>query len=87
MVFWITFELAKHQILAIVIKEFLSRGLDKTYAEDIALWLQYIDQKKFAVKLDKQMKEEIEKFRGSLTSWSPTELKEFVIEGLNLKTE
>lgn len=64
-------------------KEFLRRGLDKTYAKEIEEWKQYIDQKRFAVKLDGQMKNEIKRFQKTIKKWTPKELKEFVIEGLN----
>lgn len=62
-------------------KEFLARGLDKTYAKEIAEWKKYMDEKHFAVKLDKQMKAEIERFRKTIERWKPKELEEFVIEG------
>ena len=57
--------------------------MDKVYVKEIAEWKTYIDQKQFAVKLDKQMMEEIEKFRETIKSWTPKELTEFVIEGLD----
>lgn len=63
-------------------KEFLARGLDKTYAKEIEAWKKYIREKKFAKKLDKQMKNEVERFKKSLEKWTPKELEEFVIEGL-----
>ena len=77
------FEVLKKEILKAVVKEFISRGLEKTYAKEIAEWKKYIDEQKFSIKLDKQMKDEIERFRGTIKSWSPTELKKFVIEGLD----
>ena len=64
-------------------KEFISRGLDKVYVKEIAEWKKYIDEQKFAIKLDKQMLDEIERFRRTLKSWTPKELEEFVIEGLD----
>lgn len=63
-------------------KEFLARGLDKTYAKEIEAWKKYIREKKFAKKLDKQMKDEVERFRKSLKEWTPKELEEIVIDGL-----
>ena len=83
MVAYLALEVFKKEILKAVVKEFISRGLNKTYAKEIAEWKKYIDQKKFGVKLDKQMMKEVERFRGEIQSWSPTELKEFVIEGLD----
>jgi len=81
---YLTFEVLKKEILKVVVKEFISRGLNKTYAKEIEEWKQYIDQKQFTVKLDKQMIEEIERFRGEIIGWSPTELKNFVIEDLTV---
>lgn len=66
-----------------IVKEFLRRGLDKTYAKEIAEWQEYIDQKKFGIKLDKQMKKEIARFRKTIKKWKTKELEEFVIEGLD----
>jgi len=82
---YLAFEVFKKEILKAVIREFLARGLDKTYAKEIAEWMQYIDQKRFAVLLDKQMMKEVERFQGEIQSWSPTELKEFVINDLTVK--
>jgi len=84
LVAYLALEVFKKEVLKAVVKEFISRGLDKTYAKEIAEWKQYIDQKKFAVKLDKQMMEEIEEFRGTIMSWTPKELKEFVIKDLTI---
>ena len=80
---YLAFEVFKREVLKAVIKEFLSRGLDKKYSKEIEEWKQYIDQKKFAVKLDKQMRKEIERFRRSIKKWKPEELRGFVIEGLD----
>ena len=63
--------------------EFLRRGLDKVYSKEIEAWKIYIDQKQFAVKLDKQMRAEVERFRKTLKSWQPEEMKEFVIENID----
>ena len=63
-------------------KEFIARGLDKTYAKEIEAWKKYKDEKRFAEKLDKQMKNEIERFRETIMGWTPRELKAVVIEGL-----
>jgi len=64
-------------------KEFIARGLDKTYAKEIEEWKKYIREKKFAKKLDKQMKDEIKRFEKEIKKWEPKELEEFVIEGLD----
>ena len=42
--------------------EFKKRGLDTKYSEEIKKWLKYKDEEKFKVKLEKQMKDEIERF-------------------------
>ena len=44
--------------------------------------MKYMREQKFAIKLDEQMREEIERFRKTIKGWTPKELKEFVIEGL-----
>ena len=66
-----------------MVKEFLKRGLDKKYSKEIAEWKKYIDQKKFAIKLDKQMRKEIARFKRQLKKWSTKELEEIVWEGLD----
>ena len=75
--------IAKKEIIEVVVKEFIARGLDKVYAKEIEEWKKYKREKKFAKKLDKQMKEEIERFRKTIKKWEPEELEEFVIEGLD----
>ena len=74
---------AKHEIIKAVMKEFIARGLDEVYAVEIEVWKKYMREKKFAIKLDKQMRGEIERFRGTIMSWTPKELEEVVIKGLN----
>ena len=59
-------------------KEFIARGLDKTYAKEIKEWKKYLREKKFAKKLDKRMKEEIERFRKTIKEWTPKELEEII---------
>lgn len=83
MVLYLGVEYAKHEIIKAVVKEFISRGLDKTYSKEIAEWQKYYREKKFAIKLDKQMKDEIKRFRKEIKSWTPEELEEFVIENIN----
>lgn len=84
---YLAFEVFKKEIMKAVMREFLKRGLDKTYAKEIAEWKQYIDQKKFGIKLDKQMKKEVARFRKEIKKWSITELEVFVIEGLDCLKE
>lgn len=64
-------------------KEFIARGLDKVYAKEIEAWKKYKREKKFAIKLDKQMKDEIERFQKTIKKWEPKELEKFIIEGLD----
>jgi len=59
-------------------KEFLARGLDKVYAKEIEEWKKYKREKKFAKKLDKKIKDEIERFEKNIKEWTPKELEEIV---------
>ena len=68
-------ELAKYGILEAVTKEFIRRGLDKVYAKEIEEWKKYKREKKFAIKLNKQMKDEIERFKKEIKGWTPKELE------------
>lgn len=61
-------------------KEFIARGLDKTYAKEIEEWKKYKREKKFAGKLDKNMKDELKKFEKNIKKWTPKELEEIVWE-------
>lgn len=83
MVLLLGWELARYAILEKVMKEFIARGLDKVYAKEIEAWKKYKREKKFAIKLDKQMKNEIDRFRKEIKEWTPKELEEIVIEGLD----
>lgn len=87
MIFVLGIKFAKHEIAKAIIKEFISRGLDKTYAKEIAEWQKYYREQKFAEKLDKQMKKEIERFQKELEKWKPDELEEFIIKGLDCLEE
>ena len=59
-------------------KEFIARGLDKVYEKEIEEWKKYQREKKFAKKLDKQMKDEIKRFKKDIKGWTPKELEEIV---------
>lgn len=76
-------EFGKNEIIKAVLEEFISRGLDKTYAKEIEEWKKYKREQKFAKKLNKEMRKEVECFQRELEKWTPKELKEFVIEGLD----
>ena len=82
LIFALGWELGKNEIIKAVMKEFITRGLDRTYTKEIKEWQKYYREQKFSKKLDKQMKNEIERFRKTIKKWKPDELKEFVIEGL-----
>jgi hypothetical protein len=83
LIFVLGFEFAKYEIIKAVIKEFIARGLDKKYAKEIEEWEKYKREQKFAKKLDKQMRDEIERFQKTIKKWKPKELEKFVIEGLD----
>lgn len=83
MIFALGIRYARHEIIKIVMTEFIARGLDKTYAKEIEEWQKYLREKKFAIKLDKQMKVEIRRFQEIIKTWKLKELEEFVIEGLD----
>lgn len=65
-------------------KEFIARGLDKVYAEQIKDWKKYQKEKKWAKKLDKRMdkheEDAIKRFRKIIKKWTPLELEEIVWE-------
>ncbi|MCK4445680.1 MAG: hypothetical protein KAW56_01205 [Candidatus Marinimicrobia bacterium] len=42
--------------------EFKRRGLDVKYEKEIREWLKHKDEEKFSKKLDKQMRDEVERF-------------------------
>ena len=75
MIFALGFELAKYEIGKAIMKEFLRRGLDKVYVKEIEEWKKYKREKKFSVKLDKQMKDEIKRFTKEIKKWEPKELE------------
>jgi len=64
-------------------KEFVARGLDKKYSKEIKEWKKYLRGKKHTKKLDKKMKDEIERFEKDIKEWTPKELEEIIIEGLS----
>jgi len=75
LVFALGFEVAKHEIGKAIIKEFIRRGLDKVYVNEIEEWKKYKREKNFAKKLTKEMKEEVERFRKTIKGWEPKELE------------
>ena len=71
-------EVYKAEITKAVIVEFLRRGLGKVYSKEIEEWKKYMREQKFAIKLDKQMKDEIKRFQKTIKKWEPKELEDFV---------
>ena len=55
-------ELTKAGVMQKVMSEFKKRGLDVVYADEIEAWKKCKREKDFEIKLDKQIKEEIERF-------------------------
>lgn len=80
-------DLFKTEIIKVVVREFVSRGLDKVYESEIAEWQKYYREQKFAIKLDKQMKEEITRFTKEIELYTVPELEEIVWEGLECLRE
>ena len=87
MIFALGWELGRNEIIKAVVKEFIRRKLHKKYSKEIGAWEKYMREQKFAKKLDKQMKEEIKRFQRTIEKWTPKELEEFVIEGLDCLKE
>ena len=71
-------EVYKAEIIKAVIVEFLRRGLNKVYSKEIEEWKKYMREQKFAIKLDKQMKDEIKRFQKTIKKWEPKELEESI---------
>jgi len=59
-------------------REFTARGLDKVYAKEIKEWKKYKAGKKYIKKLDKKMKDEINRFKKDIKGWKPKELEKIV---------
>ena len=78
MIFFLGKEYAKPEIIKIVIKEFIARGLDKVYIKEIGEWKKYKKEKIYAEELDKKVKDAIEEFKKDIKGWTPKELEEIV---------
>ena len=59
---WLATELAKVGILGKVMREFKKQGLDIKYQREIEEWKKYYRERIFSKKLDKQMRDEIDRF-------------------------
>ena len=71
------------EIIKAVVTEFVRRELHTKYHREIEEWKKYIREQKFAIKLNRQMRKEINKFTREIEGWTPKELEEFIIEGLD----
>jgi len=71
-------EFGKPEIIKAIVKEFIARGLDKDYSKEIEEWKKYKREKKFAKKLNKEMKDEIERFEKDIKEWTPKELEKII---------
>ena len=65
----------KPLIIKAVMKEFISRGLDKKYSKKIEEWKKYKREKKYASELDEEFMEEIEIFEKEIKGWTLKELE------------
>ena len=55
-------EIVIYSIKDKVISEFLKRGLQDNFKDEIAAWFIYLDQQRFGKKLEKQMIDEIDRY-------------------------
>ena len=62
LILWLTFSLAKYQLMRKIIKEFKKQGIFEKHRDYIRAWLSYLDQKEFSIKLEKQMLTEIKRY-------------------------
>ena len=75
-------EIYKTEIIKVVVTEFVRRKLHIKYHREIEEWKKYMREQKFAIKLDKHMRNEIKRFKEEIGKWTIPELEKFVIEGL-----
>ena len=78
MILFLGVEIAKPEIIKVVIKEFVRRGLDKVYSEEIEEWKKYKREEIHTKDLDKEMQDEIDRFKENIKGWTPKELEEIV---------
>jgi len=78
LILFLGIEIAKPEIIKVVIKEFVRRGLDKVYSEEIEKWKKYKKGKIYTKNLDKKVKDAIEEFKKDIKGWTPKELEEIV---------
>ena len=64
-ILWLVMELTKYGIMQKVMKEFKKQKLDIKYKKEIEEWKKLVREEKFSKKLDKQMKDEIDRFINS----------------------
>ena len=59
-------------------KEFVRRGLDKVYVKEIEEWKKYKREEIYTKDLDKEMQDEIDRFKENIKGWTPKELEEII---------
>ena len=59
-------------------KEFVRRGLDKVYVKEIEQWKKYKREEIYTKDLDKEMQDEIDRFKENIKGWTPKELEEII---------
>ena len=64
-------------------KEFVARSLDKKHTKEIKEWKKYLREKKYASELDEEFMDEVERFEEDIKDWTPKDLEEIIIEGLD----
>ena len=58
-------ELAKYGILQKVVAEFKKQGLEVKYQKEIEAWRKYKREKEFAIRIEKEILDEVERFINS----------------------
>jgi len=71
-------EIAKPEIIKAIMKEFVRRGLDKVYVKEIEQWKKYKREEIYTKDLDKEMQDEIDRFKENIKGWTPKELEEII---------
>lgn len=95
LILWLSFSLVKYKLMKKIIKEMKKQGIFEEHRLYIKMWLSYLDQKEFNVKLEKQMLSEIKRYlktRDSLildyiveVIWNETDTEAFIIVVPKLK--
>ena len=78
MILFLGVEIAKPEIIKAIMKEFVRRGLDKVYVKEIEQWKKYKREEIYTKDLDKEMQDEIDRFKENIKGWTPKELEEII---------